>query len=190
MLTFNTILVMVWLLVLNSKLDRFLNKEADLTLTFDPSTLTFAQLQALSDGNFMCEYDQNPWPCLSALSPQISLNSSYQTLLGLAQVGSCPRKQWQIRKLRVLAYKWNQISQNFLQRFVKSMITGCQAVIAVNWKKKVFTGIMLRANSCDFLFWPPARFGGCQKSNHKPALFQIPWKCWEMIILSIKIGLV
>ena len=159
MLTFNTILVMVWLLVLNSKLDRFLNKEADLTLTFDPSTLTFAQLQALSDGNFMCEYDQNPWPCLSALSPQISLNSSYQTLLGLAQVGSCPRKQWQIRKLRVLAYKWNQIT-TFLAKICQvhdNQLPGCHCC---ELKKKSFYGDNVEGKFLWlFCFDPPLGLG-------------------------------
>ena len=83
MLTSNTILVKIWLLVLDLKLNQFWNKETDLTLTSDPSTLTVEQLQALIHGNIMCEYYQIPYPCLSALSPLISHHSSYQKLFGL-----------------------------------------------------------------------------------------------------------
>ena len=64
-----------------------------MTLTFDPSTMNFLQLQALIDGNFMCECDQNPCPRLLALIPLISPYFSYQTLLERAKVGCCARKQ-------------------------------------------------------------------------------------------------
>ena len=57
MLTFNTILVKIWPLEIDLKRNQFWNEDIDLTLTFDPSTLTFAQLQALIDGIFICEYD-------------------------------------------------------------------------------------------------------------------------------------
>ena len=90
---FDTSFVKTRLLVIDLKLNQFLHKESDLTLTFDPSTMNFVQLQALIDGNFMCEYDQNPCPLLSALRPLISPYFAYQTLLVRAKVGSCACKQ-------------------------------------------------------------------------------------------------
>ena len=140
-------------------------------MTFDPSTLNFVQLQALIHGNFMWEYDQNPYPRLSALSPLISPYFSYQILLERAKMGSCARKQWRIR-MRMLGHKWNQISQLFLQRFVHSMRTHCHAVITLNGNKTCFKGTIFSIISCDFWFWPPARFGDSQESYYQPMLFQ------------------
>ena len=51
--------------------------EPRLTLTFDPSTLDFVQLQALINGNVMCDYDQNPCPRFSTPSPIISRDIAY-----------------------------------------------------------------------------------------------------------------
>ena len=90
---FDTNFVKIRLLVIDLKLNQFLHKESDLTLTFDPSTMNYVQLQALIDGNFMCEYDQNPCPRSSALRPIISPYFAYQTLLVRAKVGTCVCKQ-------------------------------------------------------------------------------------------------
>ena len=137
MCTLNTSFVKIWLLVLDLKLNQFLHKESDLTLTFDPSTMNFLQLQAFIDGNFMCEYDQNPCPHLSALSPLISPYFSYQTLLERAKVGSCACKQWRIR-MRVLVHKREPNFTNLLAKIRQLYENPLSRCLHCKWKQNVF----------------------------------------------------
>ena len=53
------ILVKIRLPVLDLELTQVLFINPDLTLTFDPATLTFVKIQALINANLMCKIYQN-----------------------------------------------------------------------------------------------------------------------------------
>ena len=70
-------MVKVRLSVLDLKPIKRLFTKPDLTLTFDPSTLTSVQLRALINANVMCENDQDPCLPLVVIDPPKSLIVAY-----------------------------------------------------------------------------------------------------------------
>ena len=61
--------------VLDLKQIKVVITKSDLTLTFDPSTLTSVQLKALINANVVCENDQDPFPLLVVIDPESLLLS-------------------------------------------------------------------------------------------------------------------
>ena len=135
---FDTSFVKIRLLVIDLKLNQFLHKESDLTLTFDPLTMKFVQFQALIDGNFMCEYDQNPCPRLSALRPIISPYFAYQAhylyalRLEVARVNS---DEFGCGYWFINGTKFHKSSCKDSFNFLRNH---CHAVITVNGNKTCF----------------------------------------------------
>jgi len=69
----------------------------DLTLTFDPATLTLVQILALIYANLMCESYQDSHLLLATTNPQTFVIVGYKTLLGGTLAVVALQKQWQIR---------------------------------------------------------------------------------------------
>ena len=69
----------------------------DLTLTFDPATLTLLQILALIYANLMCESYQDSHLLLATTNPQTFVIVGYKTLLGGTLAVVALQKQWQIR---------------------------------------------------------------------------------------------
>ena len=63
-------MVKIRLSVLDLKPIKVVITKPDLTLTFDPSTLTSVQLKALINANVVCENDQDPFPPLVVIDLQ------------------------------------------------------------------------------------------------------------------------
>ena len=75
MSTSNTSMAKIRFSVLDLKPIKIVFTKPDLTLTFDPSTLTSVQLKALINANVVCEKDQDPFPLLVVIDPESLLLS-------------------------------------------------------------------------------------------------------------------
>ena len=74
-------MVKIRLPILDLKLIEDLFIHPDLTLTFDPATLTLVQILALIYVNLMCESYQDSRPLLATTKPQTFVIVGYKTLL-------------------------------------------------------------------------------------------------------------
>ena len=82
-------------------------KNPDLTLTFDPATLTLTKIKVFIIVNLMCKNNQDFFTLLAIIDPQKSPFNAYQTLLGGTQaVFSTPETVLDLR--RPLFLEWNQ----------------------------------------------------------------------------------
>ena len=88
-------MVNIRLPVLDLKRFKVVFIERDLTLTFDPATLT--QILALIYANLMCESYQDSHLLLATTNPQTFVIVGYKTLLGGTLAVVALQKQWQIR---------------------------------------------------------------------------------------------
>ena len=77
MLTFNASLVKIRLWVLDLELRQVLFKNHDLTLTFDPTTLTLSHIKTYINANLMCKSNQDTFPLLAITDPQKSPIGAY-----------------------------------------------------------------------------------------------------------------
>ena len=77
MLTFNVSLVKIRLSVLDLELTQDLFLNPDLTLTFDPATLTLIKNKAFINANLMCKNNQDSFTLLAIIDPQKSLFNAY-----------------------------------------------------------------------------------------------------------------
>ena len=66
---FNASLVKIRLLVLDLEQRQVLFINHDLTLTFDPATLTFIEIKAFINANLMCKSNQDSFPLLAITDP-------------------------------------------------------------------------------------------------------------------------
>ena len=77
MLTFNARLVKTRLFVLDLELTQVLFKNHDLTLTFDPATLTLTHIKAFINANLVCQNNQDTFPLLAITDPPKSHIDAY-----------------------------------------------------------------------------------------------------------------
>ena len=84
----------------------------NLTLTFDPATLTLVQILALIYVNLMCESYQDSRHLLATTIPQTFVIVGYKTLLGGTHTVVAFQKQWQIRGV-----PWFRNGTNFVDFF-------------------------------------------------------------------------
>ena len=77
MLTFNVSLVKIRLSVLDLELTQVLFTNSDLTLTFDPATLTLIKIKVFNNVNLMCKNNQDSFTLLAIIDPQKSPFNAY-----------------------------------------------------------------------------------------------------------------
>ena len=90
----------------------------DLTLTFDPATLTLVQILALIYANLMCEIYQDSRLLLATTKPKTFVIVGYKTLLGGTLAVVALQKQWQIRGV-----SWFRNGTNVVEFFYSYLVT-------------------------------------------------------------------
>ena len=111
-------MVNIRLPVLDIKRFKVVFIKPDLTLTFDPATLTLVQILALIYVNLMCESYQDSRPLLATIKPQTFVIVGYKTLLWETHTVVALQKQWQIRGV-----PWSRNGTNFVEFFSRDLVT-------------------------------------------------------------------